>query len=85
MIDIYKLIKGITVKQKVGSNDNSEMVSQFSSSSPTCIYRNLWTWQDKFIQPIQCQDLNILKLVHTRVPSNSFNNIDRFKLYWYHR
>ena len=26
------------------------------------------TRQDKFIQPIQCQDINILKLVHTRVP-----------------
>ena len=24
--------------------------------------------QVKFIQPIQCQDINILKLVHTRVP-----------------
>ena len=26
------------------------------------------TRQDMFIQPIQCQDINILKLVHTRVP-----------------
>ena len=33
MIDIYKLIKGISVKLKVGSNDDSEMVSQFSSST----------------------------------------------------
>ena len=35
MIDIYKLIKGISVKHKVGSNDDSEMVPQFSSSSHT--------------------------------------------------
>ena len=34
-MDIYKIIEGITVKHKVGSNDDSEMVSQFSSSSPT--------------------------------------------------
>ena len=34
MINIYKLIKGITVKHKVGSNDRSKMVSQLSSSSP---------------------------------------------------
>ena len=34
MIEIYKLIKGKTVQHKVGSNDDSEMVSQFSSSSP---------------------------------------------------
>ena len=34
MIEIYKLIKGITVKHKVGSNYDNEMVSQFSSSSP---------------------------------------------------
>ena len=33
MKGIYKLIKGITVKHKVGSNDDSEIVSQFSSSS----------------------------------------------------
>ena len=26
------------------------------------------TRQDKFIQPIQCQDINILKLAHRRVP-----------------
>ena len=34
MIDIYKLKKGITVKHKVGTNDDIEMVFQFSSSSP---------------------------------------------------
>ena len=35
MIDTYKLIKCITVRHKVGLNDDSEMVSQFSSSSRT--------------------------------------------------
>ena len=39
MIDIYKLKKGISVKYKVWSNDDSEMVSQFSSSSPTTTVR----------------------------------------------
>ena len=34
MIDIYKLKKGITVKHKVGTNDEIEKVSQFSSSPP---------------------------------------------------
>ena len=34
MIGTYKLIKGRTVTHKVGSNDDSEMVSQFSPSSP---------------------------------------------------
>ena len=34
MIDIYKLIKSIAVRHKVGSNDDSEMVSQLSPSSP---------------------------------------------------
>ena len=37
MIGTYKLITGITVTHKVGSNDDSEIVSQFSSSSPTCL------------------------------------------------
>ena len=35
MIDTYKLIKSITVRHKVGLHVDSEMVSQFSSSSPT--------------------------------------------------
>ena len=35
MIAIYKLTKGITVKHKVGLDDDSEMVSQFSSPFPT--------------------------------------------------
>ena len=36
MIGTYKLINGIAVlTHKVGSNDNSEMVSQFSLSFPT--------------------------------------------------
>ena len=30
----YKDIQGITIKRKVGSNDESEMMSQFSRSSP---------------------------------------------------
>ena len=34
-LDIYKFINGIAVKHRVGSNDNSEMVSQLSLSFPT--------------------------------------------------
>ena len=41
MIGTYKYIKGITVTHKVGSNDDSEMVSQFSSSFPSREYNGL--------------------------------------------
>ena len=34
MIGTHKLITGITVTHKVGSNDDSDMVSQFSSPPP---------------------------------------------------
>ena len=52
MIDIYKLKKGITVKHKVGTNDEIEKVSQFSSSSPNKLNINGFSILDRLGLPL---------------------------------
>ena len=67
MIDIYKLIKGITVKHKVGSNDDSEMMSQFSSFSPTCTYKMVHLLKSKFIMVVRLVRISISIFQYVRV------------------